>query len=159
MMLGEENPIIMHSAITGLLLLDIKLNPFYVVEKFKEFLSIDNNFFQFINRVIPIERVCESNLPQIISNIEELLEEKKEFLGISPFCIVIRKRMTLISRSSIINVIAPKINLPVDLKNPKWMIWVEIVADVTGISILKPEDVFNANKLKKRLNSIQNFDD
>jgi len=159
LILGDENPIINQSSVNGILFVNSRLNQFFIIEKFKEFLDKEPSFFQYINKIVPIERVIESNVSLIEAKVDELLKEKPEFMNLKSFCIIIRKRKTQISRSSIIESIAPKINLSVDLKNPEWIIWIEIIGKITGISILKPTQVLSIKKLKNKMYNFDEFDD
>jgi tRNA acetyltransferase TAN1 len=65
--------------------------------------------------------------------------------------ITIEKRNSDISSSQIISQIADKIQNKVSLENYDWMILVEILGGVSGVSILKDEDVLSIERTKRKL--------
>lgn len=43
-----------------------------------------------------------------------------------------------------ISIIAKEVSNPVNLDNPKWIILIEILGKVTGISVLELDQIFNS---------------
>ena len=72
----------------------------------------------------------------------------------------IRKRLSDIDRMELIEKIAEKIENRVDLNNPDKIVWVEIIGDVAGVSVLKPEHVLSVQIIRRqhRLRGKREFD-
>lgn len=152
MILGDPHPVIIHSSIPGILLVTTEINPFTVIKKLQEIQNKDPKFFQFTLKLIPIERVIETDLDLMKKATDELIDSKRNITQSGKFAIEIRKRSTELSKKDIIDKIAIGIPNEVDLKNPNWIIWMEILGNITGISILTYHDIFSMyNQLKKKI--------
>ncbi|MEM2561447.1 MAG: THUMP domain-containing protein, partial [Candidatus Bathyarchaeia archaeon] len=64
------------------------------------------------------------------------------------FRVTVEKRFTETSTRSIIEAIASKINRKVDLEKPDKIVLVEVIGGLTGMSLIKPEDVLSVTKEK-----------
>ncbi|MCD6341880.1 MAG: hypothetical protein J7L83_03385, partial [Thaumarchaeota archaeon] len=67
------------------------------------------------------------------------------------FRITIEKRHTSLSSSEIIEAAAKNVNRRVDLKNPDWVILIEIVGALTGVSVIKPDQILSAAKFRDKI--------
>lgn len=99
---------------------------------------------KMISRIVPINSVLKSNFEDIISKIRELclqiLESGDTF---NIICEVMKN--TELTEQQISNVVKSElrdINLKFDDENPKWVIYIGVIGENTGISILK-SNVFN----------------
>jgi tRNA(Ser,Leu) C12 N-acetylase TAN1 len=97
-----------------------------------------------ISRIVPVNSVLKSNLEDIISKIRELslqiLDSGDTF---NIICEVMKN--TELTEQQISNCVKTElkdINLKFDDKNPKWAIYIGVIGENTGISILK-SNVFN----------------
>lgn len=151
LLLGELDPIIIHSAVPGIILSLTKTDPFEIIHRLRLFLERDPDFIQYICRMVPIEICIETDFELIIKSVKDLLASKSDMVKDGTFAIKIRKRSFEIKRSQLVEEIAADIHNPVNLKNPDWIVWIEIIGNSTGISILKPDDVLSVVKLKKTL--------
>lgn len=142
LILGDPSPVIMHSSIPGILLINTKINPFIVIRKMRKILHKDPHFFYYILRIIPIDRVVETDINLIHQTSLELYRQKKRIVRKhKSFAIHIKKRATPLSRNDIIEKIVPDISHSVDLKSPDWVFHFEIIGNVTGISLMKPNEI------------------
>jgi tRNA acetyltransferase TAN1 len=99
-------------------------------------------------RVIPIQKVVETNIEEIektISSMSDQIEEKESYR------ILIEKRNSDISSKEIITKIANGIKNKVSLDFPDKIILIEILGIVTGISILKKSDILSLEKTKRSM--------
>ncbi|MBN2155159.1 MAG: THUMP domain-containing protein [Candidatus Lokiarchaeota archaeon] len=143
LILGDSSPVIMHSPIPGILLIHTRLNPYQVVRKMRSILKKEPHFFQYILRVIPIDKVVESDLDLIHDTSVELYRIKKRLTKKrNTFAIHVKKRATPLSRNEVIEKIVPEIRNRVDLKDPDWVLHFEIIGNITGISLMKPDSIF-----------------
>ena len=65
--------------------------------------------------------------------------------------ITVEKRHSEIPTSEIISEIADKIQNKVSLEKFDWMILIEILGKITGIAILKENDILSTQKVKRSL--------
>lgn len=149
---GDESSVIMHTAVSGIILADTSLDPYAVIKKMKIFFDRDPEFFQYMLKLIPIDRVIETDVGLMKVVVDELLEKKKEIFSAGQFAVNIRKRSTDLTNNEIIEVVTRGIDNPVDLKNPDWYIWIEIIGNITGISICKPSDLFHIKRRQMNAN-------
>jgi tRNA acetyltransferase TAN1 len=62
----------------------------------------------------------------------------------------VERRHTLLGSSDIIAAIAKEIDNKVDLEDPEWVILVEIIGGLTGVSVLKPNQIFSSVVEKRK---------
>ena len=141
--LGDDEPVVERSPVSGLIFVWTRLNPFEVVEKFREILRRSPWELRYTNRVIPIER----NVP---TDIQAIKQAVMELVGkIAPgetFRVTVEKRFTNLRSMDIIRAVAEDVDRKVDLENPDKIILVEVVGKVTGVSVLRPSDVLSVKK-------------
>ncbi len=122
--------------ISGLLTCKTSLDPFEVVQKLREF-ALENPYqFRFAIRFTPIEQCVESNLESIKDATRNLLEKIGED---ESFRVTVRRRHTDLENMEVVVAVASVIQRNVNLDNPDKIVLVEIVGEVTGISILEDE--------------------
>ncbi|MHA1728930.1 MAG: THUMP domain-containing protein [Promethearchaeota archaeon] len=140
MMLGDETSLIIQSPVDGVLLIDTKLDAFDVIHKIRRFMHRDPEIAQYIMKLIPIEKNVETDLENIKIALDHLMEMKKKVVSEGTFAVQIRKRSTDLTATDIIDVVTNGIKNSVDLKNPDWIIRIEIMGNITGISILQGKE-------------------
>lgn len=122
--------------ISGLLTCRTSLDPFEVVQKLREF-AIENPYqFRFAIRFTPIEYCMESNIESIKETAQNLVGKIGED---ETFRVTVRRRHTDLENMEVVVAVASEINRKVNLDNPDKIVLVEIVADVTGMSVLNEE--------------------
>lgn len=137
--LGDENPKLQISDISGLIMGHTFLDPIEVSRKIREMVKKDPWSIRKVFRFIPVERECKADLDSIEAAAKELVGKIKE--GDS-FKVVVEKRQSPLSSMDIIFRVAELVERKVDLQNPDWIILVEIVGKWAGVSVIKPEDIF-----------------
>jgi tRNA acetyltransferase TAN1 len=60
------------------------------------------------------------------------------------FRITVERRNTLLRSSEIIANVASIIENKVDLENPDWIVLVEIIGKLAGISVIRPDEMFSS---------------
>ncbi|NOJ29525.1 MAG: RNA methyltransferase [Nitrososphaeraceae archaeon] len=136
--------------ISGLITCYIKEDPFKIVEKFKEILRESPWTFRYILRVIPIEIVLETKPDVLEKEILALVDDR--ISADQTYKILIEKRHSNLRSSDIIKQIASKICFKVNLTRPDWMILIEILGPVSGISLLKEYQIFSSVLEKRNIN-------
>ena len=146
--LGDSDVKISISSMSGIITVQTKLDPIEVVRKMKETLLDEPWSIRYCLRVIPVQKVVETNIEEIektISSMSDQIEEKESYR------ILIEKKNSDISSKEIITKIANRIKNKVSLDFPDKIILIEILGIVTGISILKKSDILSLEKTKRSM--------
>ena len=106
---------------------------------------------RYVLRLLPIELVVYTE-SQSIKNAAKKLALKIQ--SGDTFRITVERRHTLMTSSDIIAAIAKEIDNKVDLKNPDWIVLVEVVGGQTGISVIKPNQIFRSVVEKRNNDTI-----
>lgn len=133
------------TGITGLIVAKTGFSPFKVIENFRKRLLRYPYEFRYMLRIIPIEIVCRTIVDEIRSSTMRLCAKIKEN---ETFRITIEKRFSKISTKSIIEAVASNIERKVDLKKPNKIVLIEIVGELTGISVIEPNNILSVIKEK-----------
>jgi len=127
----------------GVLIVRTSLDKNDALEKVREFETTA------IFKVIPIERFVESKKEKIL---EEAFQLAREYIkeGDS-FAVRCKRRGNWISSGKEIEIelgakIKENLKARVDLTNPDWYVWIEVLGKKSGISVIKPEEI-----VKKRV--------
>ena len=146
--LGDPDVKISVSNMSGIITVQTKLDPIEVVRKMKEILLDEPWSIRYCLRVIPIQKIVETNLEKIeecISSISDKIEDNESYR------ILIEKRNSDISSKEIITNIANQIKNKVSLDFPDKIILIEILGIVTGISLIKKSDTLSLEKTKRSM--------
>jgi tRNA acetyltransferase TAN1 len=137
--------------ISGIVLGFTKLDPFQIVNSLRELVKNEPWQIRYVLRLLPIELVVYTE-PKSIKNAAKKLALKIQ--NGDTFRITIERRHTLVTSSDIIATIAKEIDNKVNLKNPDWVVLVEVVGGQTGISVIKPDQIFRSVVEKRNNNTI-----
>ena len=159
--LDQENALIYESNVPGLVLAEVSIEPRKVISYFKgaeekqdEFQAqitpfnknsreSQDNYVQFVKKIIPIDTVVPSEKDKIIQAARKLVKNTK--ICKEPettFRITMRKRNTNLKTKDLIPPIADNIPNKVDLQDFDWNIQIEVIGNKTGIAILEKDDIF-----------------
>ncbi|MEM3620127.1 MAG: THUMP domain-containing protein [Nitrososphaerota archaeon] len=141
--LGDVEPEVEMTKISGLITASTSLDPFYVIEKAREIISNEPWRISTLLRFIPIEEVTSTRIEDIKEVAARLSAKIPEE---SSFRITVEKRHTSLSSQDIIKAVAEKINRRVSLKNPDYIVLIEILGGVTGISVIRPDQIVSSMK-------------
>lgn len=141
--LGDPSAEVEMTKISGLITASSSLDPFYIVEKVREILASEPWRISSLLRFIPIEETVPTKIEDIVNTVERLAKKIPED---SSFRITIEKRHTSLSSQEIIKATAEKISRRVDLENPDYIVLIEIIGGVTGISVIKPHHIVSTMK-------------
>ncbi|HKZ93727.1 MAG TPA: THUMP domain-containing protein [Candidatus Bathyarchaeia archaeon] len=141
--MGDREVKVDKTGITGLIAAKTVLNPFTVIEKLRTVLKERPSDLRYILRAIPVEKVVHTNLAKIKQAVTELADRisLKE-----TFRVTVEKRFTSIQTRDLIEAAAANIKRKVNLAKPNKIILIEVVGGFTGVSIVKPEDIFSTAK-------------
>ena len=143
--IGDSTPIVEKTGVSGLIAVKTAPNPFEVVDKLRKILRERPYEFRYTLRIIPIERVIRTDLGEIKRIATELSSRIGEN---ESFRVTVEKRFTETPSRNIIEAAAANIKREVNLKNPDKILLIEVVGELTGISVIKPDDILSVMKEK-----------
>lgn len=143
--IGDPEPQIEKTPVSGLVATKSTINPFEVVEKLRRVLLDRPYEFRYTLRVIPIERVLTTELHEIQQAATELSSNIREH---ETFRVTVEKRFSEMHSRDIIEAAAAKIEREVDLTNPDKILLIEVIGGLTGISLMEPGDIISVVKEK-----------
>jgi len=143
--LGDSQAQTSKTKIRGLIVAKTTLNPLEVIEKLRAILKERPYEFRYALRIVPIERVVPSDLDEIKKATQELAPRMGEE---ESFRVTVEKRFTTLHSKDIVEAAASEIKQKADLENPDYILQVEILGALTGISLLKKSDILSVLKEK-----------
>ena len=146
--LGDSEPTIIITNMSGILTAETKLDPIEVVKKIKEMLLDEPWCIRYCLRIIPIQKIIETKIESIEEGVTDLI---KLISNGESYRISIEKRNSNISSQELISRVAKKIENKVSLEFPDKIILIEILGNKTGIAIVKKEDILSVEKTKRSI--------
>jgi len=143
--LGDHTAEASKTGVRGLIAAKTALNPCDVMDKFKAILHERPYEFRYALRIIPIDRVVDTDLEAIGLAAADLamgISEKESFR------VTVEKRFTTLHANEIVEAVASRIQRRVDLENPDKVLLVEVVGKFTGVSLARPASVLSVPKEK-----------
>ena len=131
--------------IRGLIVARTSLNPFEVIARLRELLRARPYEIRYALRIVPIERVVSTDLAEIKKVSEELATKIGEN---ETFRVTVEKRFTSLHSKEIIEAAASNIKRKANLENPDRILIIEVLGGLTGISLLRTEDILSVLKEK-----------
>jgi len=146
--LGDSEVKVSITNMSGILTAETKIDPVEVTGKVREMLLDEPWSVRYCLRIIPIQKVVETKIEEIEKCVEEL---HKQIPDNETYRISIEKRNSDISSQEIITKIANKIKNKVSLDFPDKVILIEILGNLSGISVLKKSDILSTEKTKRSI--------
>jgi tRNA acetyltransferase TAN1 len=136
--IGDSAPTVDKTGVAGLIAAKTAFNPFEVIEKFRKILHERSYEFRYTLRIIPIEKVVRTDLGEIQRVATELSSKIGED---ETFRVTVEKRFTETPTRDIIEAAAANIERKVNLNNPDKILLIEVVGGLTGLSVIKPNEI------------------
>jgi tRNA acetyltransferase TAN1 len=143
--LGDSEAKAAKTRIRGLIVAKTSQDPVEVMEKFRGILSERPYEFRYALRIVPVQRVVQTDLEKIKEAALELAQGIGEAQS---FRVTVEKRFTEMHSRDIVEAAAGDIKRRVDLHSPDWVLQIETLGALTGVSLLKPTDVLAVVKEK-----------
>jgi tRNA acetyltransferase TAN1 len=144
-MLGDKEPSIEITSISGIILANTLLDPLRLVESCREMVKNEPWKFRYVLRIIPLEKICRAELTVIHNVVKQLCPKIGQH---ETFMVMIEKRHTILRSKEIISTVTSDIDRKVNLDNPNWIILIQIVNRLAGVSILRSNQIFSSVKEK-----------
>jgi tRNA acetyltransferase TAN1 len=146
--IGDTEPKVNKTKIKGIIKAWTIIDPVEAILKLRKHMSHEPYRYDKIFRVLPIINRVETSLDLIVAEVES----QKEKIGKhETFRITVEKRKTELRSMEIIKKVANIIDQKVDLREPDWVVLIEIMGKTTGVSIIHPESILNVQKESYKL--------
>ncbi len=132
--------------IKGMILVQSSLDPIAVIDKLKDLVASEPWQIRYVLRVLPVQVVVPTRLDTIRQAARELITK----IGNDTFRVTVEKRHNSLGSMQIVKAIADQISNKVDLENPGWVILVQVLGGVTGVSVLRPNQIFSSVVEKRK---------
>ena len=143
---GDSNPSILKTKFSGIIIAETALETLEIVEKFREKIENEPWELRYSSRIIPIQKICQTDLALIRQNVIDLIPSIKSD---ETYKISLEKRDSEIMRSEIISNIADLLTNKVSLEEPDWEIILQILGDKTGIGVMPKNSILSITKIKR----------
>ena len=144
--IGDQESEILNVGMRGILMVNTSIEPSKIIDWVNDKVVEEPWLIRYCLRMIPIQSVTETEMSKIT---KEVIKLKDVFKQNDSYRITIEKRNTDMSSNEIITEVAKIFPNKVSLNQPDWVILIEILADKTGISILKENEIFSLDKAKR----------
>ena len=142
---GDDNGEAEFTGITGLVVAKTLLDPFHVVKKWRDFALERPWDFRVLLKATPIELVVPSEAEKIVEAAEKL---SARIAKDESFRITVHNRASDLHSADLIPKVGSRIPRRVDLEGYQWMVNIEILGDLTGLSLLVPDDILSISKIR-----------
>jgi len=142
---GIRKVTIERSAYDGILEVEVE-NPKALLAFFSEFVRSEPFKVRFVMRVIPVDRVVDTKIEDIVGAVTDLAPK------VGPaesFRITIEARDSPYSEKQLIDAIANAVDRKVSLDSPDKIVFIQIFGEYTGVSVLSPDEILSITKLKR----------
>ena len=143
--LGDRESLVDKTEVSGLIVAKTNLDPFKVVEGLRNLLKERPWEFRYVLKVLPIEIVVRTRIEEIKRAAAKL---HHKILENETFRVTVEKRHSNISTRDLIEAAVENLDRKVDLNNPDKIILIEVLGRLTGISVIKPNDILSVPKEK-----------
>jgi tRNA acetyltransferase TAN1 len=149
---GDEAPTVDRSFIRGIVVGRTSMSPDAVAGRLSAELRNNPKSYCALYRVIPVQRIVETSTERIVEATKELASVMGP--GDS-FRVTFEKRRTGLSSHEVVDAVASNFDQRVDLENPDWVMLIETMGKITGVSVVKPSQIMNVQKTRFSLSTEQ----
>jgi tRNA acetyltransferase TAN1 len=142
--LGDESPIVKRTIAEGIIGVKTRLNSREVVYALRRLFDENPFVFQYTLKWVPVDLWTFSDMDSMKEGIRKL--RNKIHAGEKWRMTVEKRRYSLHHKFEVITELAALIDEKVDLENPEKILRVDIIGRYTGMSVLKPTDMFSIAK-------------
>ena len=144
--IGDQESEVLNVGMRGILMVNTSIEPSKIIDWVKDKVVEEPWLIRYCLRMIPIQSITETEMSKIT---KEVIKLKDVIQQNDSYRITIEKRNTDMSSNEIITEVAKIFPNKVSLNQPDLVILIEILANKTGISILKENEIFSLDKAKR----------
>jgi tRNA acetyltransferase TAN1 len=145
--IGDSQPQITITDLSGILTVQTSVDAADVIKKIQQRLEDEPWSIRYILRAIPIFQTVNTDVQEIAKSS---IEQAKKIKPNETYRITIEKRNSGASSSEIINEIADNLKNKVSLEKYDWIILVEILGGITGVSVVKDDEILSVERTKRK---------
>ena len=142
---GTRKISIEKSSYDGILEVEVE-NPRGLVAFLADLIRLDPFKINFIQRVIPVDRVVDTKMEEIRNSVTEL---SSSILPGETFRVTVEARDSPYSSKELIDNVAELVERKVNLKTPDKVVLLQVFGEYTCISVLRPQEILSVQKLKR----------
>jgi tRNA acetyltransferase TAN1 len=154
-LLGEacdRTAVVERTQVIGLVVARTRIDPVTAIERLRSLLLERPWEFRYTLKVTPIVGVVPSD-PKTIEDYAVKLAESLE--KDEKYRVTIEKRRTSISGRPLIEAVAKRIDRKVDLDTPDKIVLIQILGEVTGVSVVPPDKILSVEREKRLVSQAQ----
>jgi len=144
--LGDRSAETSYTPVSGLTVAKTSLDPLKVIQNLRLILKEKPWEFRYVLKVKPVQKVVPCEIEAIGKAVSE---RSREIRDGETFRVSIEKRRSDVSSKEVIDAIAAKIPRKVDLRDPGKIVLVEIIGNVAGIAIIRPNGILGIEREKR----------
>lgn len=145
--LGDSAAKIEKTEFSGILTADTSIDYTQIIKKIHQKMEDEPWSIRYILRVIPIFKTVKTDLTSIS---EAVLEQIQKMGPTDTYRITIEKRSSSIASAEIISQVADKIKNKVSLKKYDWIVLIEILGNICGVSIIRESEILSVEKTRRK---------
>ena len=140
---GDPAPVVDRTAVFGIAFVRTALNNRAVIRQCQTlWQEAGSRCFQFAIKWVPVDYWCETDLDAIKQLIDSKL--KNQIKANQTWGMVVkRRRYQKHHTSDIVRYLAQDIDRKVNLNEPDWIVWIDIIGKQTAIALLTSDDIFS----------------
>lgn len=146
--MGDSESNVSATSMSGIITAQTSLDPVQIVNDLREQVLDEPWSLRYCLRVIPVQKVTETEIEKIEETVSELSDA---ILEGETYRISIERRNSDISSQELISRIAKKFPNKVSLEHPDKVIQIEILGGKTGVAVIKNSDILSVEKTKRSL--------
>ena len=144
---GDRGSTVEPTPAIGLVVAKTKLKSIKAVHDLRLLLKERPWEFKYTLKLVPIQSVSEASLDAIQSSALSLAQRIGDN---ETFRVTVEKRHTGLSSKTIIDSIAKKVDRKVKLEEPDRIIMVDVIGDLAGVALVKPDDILSVEREKRK---------
>jgi tRNA acetyltransferase TAN1 len=143
---GDRTAVVERTQVIGLVVARTRIDPVTAIDRLRSLLLERPWEFRYTLKVTPITGTVSSDSKEI----EDYAVKLAESLGKDEkYRVTIEKRRTSISGRELIEAVAKRIDRKVDLNGPDRVVLIQILGEVTGVSVIAPDKILSVEREKR----------
>lgn len=147
--LGDAEAKVSITDMSGVVTVRTSIDPIRVVREVREKILDEPWSVRYCLRIIPIQKIIGTEIEEMEQTATDLANS--QISDDETYRILVEKRNSNMSSQEIITKIAGKIRNKVSLESPDKILLIEILGNVTGVSVLKKDGILSMEKVKRSM--------
>ena len=134
------------TGISGIITGDTALDPVEASTRIRKMVAEEPWKVRYVRRIIPVHATVRTGVTEIIDAVRPLAGRMEPD---QTYRVSVEKRNSTVSGREIIEAVAATISGTVSLDNPDVIVQVEVLGGITGVSLIRPGDIFSLDIAKR----------